>query len=53
LTVDRWLLELAERNAPAMDGDAPSRRRFVEVCSKIRGLADDPDFSRDPSPGRD
>jgi len=53
LTVDRWLLELAERNAPATAGDAPSRRRFVDVCSKIRGLADDLDLSRDPSPGRD
>jgi hypothetical protein len=50
LTVDRWLLELAEQNAPA----TPSpQRSFAEVCASIRGLADDLDFTRDPSPGRD
>jgi hypothetical protein len=53
LTVDRWLLELAERNAPVTAGEAPSKRCFVEICSKIRALADDLDLSRDPSPGRD
>lgn len=29
------------------------KRRFIEVCTMVRGLADDVDFSRDPSPGRD
>ena len=53
LTVDRWLLELAEQNAPALAGAAPSKRTFADVCAKVRGLADDLDFSRDPSPGRD
>ena len=53
LTVDRWLLELAEQNAPALPGAAPPKRTFAEVCAKVRGLADDLDFSRDPSPGRD
>ena len=33
-------------------GIAP-KRSFVDVCAKVRGLADDVDFSRDPSPGRD
>ena len=53
LTVDRWLLELAEQNAPALPGPAPSGRTLADVCAKVRGLADDVDFSRDPSPGRD
>ena len=53
LTVDQWLLELAERNAPALPGSVSSKRTLVEVCAKVRGLADDLDFRRDPSPGRD
>ncbi len=53
LTVDRWLLELAEQNAPALPGEAIPRRTLADVCAKVRGLADDVDFSRDPSPGRD
>ena len=28
-------------------------RAFVDVCARIRGLADDLDLSRDPSPGRE
>ena len=53
LTVDRWLLELAEQNAPALPGEAPAKRTLVDVCAKVRGLADDLDFRRDSSPGRD
>ena len=53
LTVDRWLLELAEQNAPALPGPALSVRTLADVCAKVRGLADDVDFSRAPSPGRD
>jgi hypothetical protein len=53
LTIDRWLLELAEQNAPAPSSAAASKRTFADVCAKVRGLADDLDFSRDPSPGRD
>jgi len=49
LTVDRWLLELAEQNAPLA---APPERGFAEVCASIRGLADDLGVTRDPSPGR-
>ena len=51
LTVDRWLLELAEQNAPAVQ--EPPKRTLAEVFAKVRGMADDLDFSRDPSPGRD
>jgi hypothetical protein len=50
LTVDRWLLELVERNTPPVVS-APEPT-FAEVCAGIRGLADDLDFTRDPSPGR-
>ena len=53
LTVDRWLLELGDQNAPALPVEATKKRRFAEVCSKVRGLADDLDFSRDIAPGRD
>lgn len=49
LTVDRWLLELAEQNAPG----AATQHSFAEACASIRGLADDLDFTRDPSSGRD
>lgn len=53
LTVDRWLLELAEQNAPSSPVEASPKPTLAEVCAKVRGLADDLDFSRDPSPGRD
>ena len=53
LTVDQWLLHLAEQNAPALPGESPPKRTLVDVCAKVRGLADDLDLSRDPSPGRD
>ena len=53
LTVDRWLLELAEQNAPASSGDEPPKRTLAEISAKVRGLADDLDVSRDPAPGRD
>lgn len=52
LTVDRWLLELAEQNAPAIPVE-PSKATLAEIFAKASGLADDLDFSRDPSPGRD
>jgi hypothetical protein len=53
LTVDRWLLELAEQNAPAVPGDAGQKPTLAKVCAKVRGLGDDLDIVRDPSPGRD
>lgn len=52
LSMDRWLLGLAEQCVPVAPL-SPSGRTLVEVCARIRGLADDIDFSRDPSPGRD
>jgi len=52
LTLDRWLLELGDQNAPAAATDRP-KRTFADVCAKVRGLADELDFSRDASPGRD
>ena len=52
LTVDRWLLELAEQHAP-LRPETPPSRTLADVCAKVRGLADDADFSRDTSPGRD
>ena len=51
MTVDNWLLALAEQNAPALSARA-SKRTLAEVCEIVRGLADDLDFNRDPSPGR-
>jgi hypothetical protein len=52
LTIERWLLELGEQNASAA-GASPPKRTFSAVCAKARGLADDLDFSRETSPGRD
>ena len=52
LTIESWLLELANENTPPPATGTP-KRTFAEVCAKVRGLADDLDFSRDPSPGRD
>ena len=53
LTVDEWLLQLAEQSTPQISGRTDSKRTFAEVCASVRGFADDLDFSRDPSPGRD
>jgi hypothetical protein len=53
LSVDRWLLELAEQNAPASTDARFGKRTLAEVCAEVRGLADDLDLSREPSPGRD
>jgi hypothetical protein len=53
LTVDRWLLELAEESSNASSVNESPKRTLIEVCAKMRGLADDLDFSRDPSAGRD
>lgn len=53
LTVDRWMLEIAEHEAQAAGVDVARKPTLAEVFAKVRGLADDVDFSRDPSPGRD
>jgi hypothetical protein len=52
VTLDLWLLELGEQHAPALPA-GKQKRSFAAICAKVRGLADDLDFSRDPSPGRD
>ena len=53
LSVDRWLLELADENSRVLAVDAIARPTFSQVCAKVRGLAEDLDLRRDPSPGRD
>jgi hypothetical protein len=53
LTVDRWMLEIAEHEAAIEGAAVKPRRTLAEVFAKVRGLADDVDFNRDPSPGRD
>jgi len=52
LSVDRWMLEAAEESARSA-GEVSPKPTLAEVFAKVRGLADDVDFSRDPSPGRD
>lgn len=52
LTLDRWLVELGEQHAPAEAGATDPRPTFADVCAKVRGMADDLDFTRYPSPGR-
>jgi hypothetical protein len=53
LSIDQWLLEIAEERAPDEGQSSGQERSLEEVFAKIRGLADDLDLSRDPSPGRD
>jgi hypothetical protein len=33
--------------------NATGKRTFADVCARMRGLAEDLDLTRDPSPGRD
>jgi len=49
LSVEQWLLELAERAARQ---PAQLDRNLVDVCAMVKGLADDLDFSRNPSTSR-
>jgi hypothetical protein len=53
LSVDRWMLEIAEHEAQAAGVDVAPKPALTDVFAKVRGLADDADFSRDSSPGRD
>jgi hypothetical protein len=54
MTVDRWILEIAEHEAQAADVDVTTPKpTLAEVFAKVRGLENDVDFSHDPSPGRD
>ena len=51
MSVERWLLDLAEQNTPSPANAA--ERTLADVCARVQGLTDDLDLSRDPSPGRD
>lgn len=52
--------ELIEKALDALDEKAPTsaevaalrRKNFVELCDPVRGLAEDIDFSRNPSTAR-
>ena len=35
------------------DSEAHFGRSLLEVCARVRGLTDDLELTRDPSPGRD
>ena len=52
LTVEKWLLELGERNAPLPGGG--TAKNLVELCEPIRGLFEDGelDFRRNQSGAR-
>ena len=46
LSVEEWLLRLAENAA----GEPAPAGNLVDVCAMVKGLADNLDFSRNPSP---
>ncbi len=48
MTVDRWMLEIAEHEAAVAGIGTTPKLTLAEVFAKARGLADDVDFSRDP-----
>lgn len=43
LTVDRWLLELAEQNTPALPEETPplTGQAVIDICAEVRGLLTD------------
>ena len=47
-------LDALEKTTPPVSPELAALRRknFVELCEPVRGLADDIDFSRNPSTGR-
>jgi len=47
-------LDGLEKTTPPVSPELAALRRknFVELCEPVRGLADDIDFSRNPSTGR-
>ena len=51
LTLDQWLLALAQEAAPQTR--EISIEEMLEVFKKVRGKMDDVDFSRDPTPSRE
>jgi hypothetical protein len=53
LTVDRWLLDLADKNAPALRLDDRKRtilEVFAEACEILDG--EELDLTRDPAPDK-
>ena len=51
LTLDRWLLELAEQNSPREA--ASGTGSFAALCAKVRELTEDLEITRDASISRD
>jgi len=49
LSVEQWLLDLASRAAVE---PTPPGKNLVDVCAMVQGLADDLNFSRNPSTSR-
>lgn len=55
LTVEQWLKKVANNRVQPARGQLASaspQSNLADVCAKVRGLADDLDFSRNPSTGR-
>ena len=55
LTLEQWLKKVANDHVHPARGQQPitaPQSNLADVCAKVRGLADDLDFSRDPSTGR-
>ena len=48
LSLEEWLLRLAEGAA----AEPPPSRNLADVRALVKGLADDLDFTRNPSTGR-
>lgn len=48
LSLEEWLVRIAERAA----AEPPPGGNLADVCALVRGLADDLDFTRNPSTGR-
>jgi len=49
----RALLEFQPQESPQATPRTPGKRTSADACAKIRGLAEELDLTRDPSPGRD
>ena len=52
LSVEQWLKKLANERAHQQALRTTQGQRLVEICTKVRGLTDDLDFSRNPSTAR-
>jgi hypothetical protein len=49
-----YVQEIVSREAHVSKAAAPARtgQELVDICARVRGLADDLDITRNPSPGR-